>query len=194
MAAARRLTSVDVSSTVEVEAPEAAMAAGCPVDHEALAAAARAQGASKCPIDHTATAKQPAATGGCPVMHAPNGVRRSPADMVVRSVLRIKERPAGVSAQSAYAIFQRSMLISAIRCTLTYVVFPFLAPIIGAVTGVGPAIGVVIGTGAIVCDVFTIRRFFAVDHRWRWHFSAIAACIISLLLVLLVKDVAHLLG
>jgi hypothetical protein len=51
--------------------------------------------------------------------------------MVVRRVLRIRERPAGVTAASAYTAFQRSMLISAIRCTLTYVVFPFVVPAIG---------------------------------------------------------------
>ena len=119
-------------------------------------------------------------------------VERPAADQFMRRLLRIRERPAGVTTASAYSTFQKSMLISATRCTLTYVVFPFLAPLIGAVTGVGPVVGLVIGTVAIVCDIFTIRRFFAVDHRWRWHFSAIASCIIGLLAVLLVQDIAHL--
>lgn len=64
------------------------------------------------------------------------------------------------------------MLISAVRCTLTYVIFPFVAPAVGFATGVGPVVGLVIGSFAIVCDVFTIRRFFAVDHRWRWPVSS----------------------
>jgi hypothetical protein len=47
---------------------------------------------------------------------------------------------------------------------------------------------------AIVCDVFTVRRFFAADHKWRWHFSAIAVGIIALLAVLLVQDVSHIIA
>ena len=147
--------------------------------------------AGRCPVDHTALAAVDTATG-CPVQHDAAPVERSKADQVVRKLLRIQERPPGVSAATAYATFQRSMLISATRCTLTYVIFPFVLPAIGIVSGVGPILGVVIGVVAMCCDVFTIRRFFQVDHRWRWQVSAIALCVIGLLTVLLVEDIAHL--
>jgi hypothetical protein len=147
--------------------------------------------ASRCPVDHAALAASDAA-GACPVPHDAAPVQRSKADLVVRTLLRIKDRPAGVSAAQAYASFQRSMLISATRCTLTYVIFPFVLPAIGIVSGVGPLLGVVIGSVAMVCDVFTIRRFFQVDHRWRWPVSAIALAVIGLLTILLVEDVVHL--
>ncbi len=139
----------------------------------------------RCPIDHTAL------QGGCPVGATSGTAHRSRADELVRRVLRIRERPPHVTSASAYTAFQRSMLISAIRCTLTYVVFPFVLPAVGFATGVGPWLGIVIGVVAIGCDVFTIRRFFAVDHRWRWHFAAIALSVIGLLSVLLVQDVVH---
>ena len=143
----------------------------------------------RCPVAHIAAA-EPAK---CPFPHDARPVQRSRADMVVRRVLRIRERPAGATAASAYTAFQRSMLISAIRCTLTYVVFPFLLPAAGFATGVGPVFGILIGLAAMTCDVFTIRRFFAVDHKWRWHFSAVALSVIGLLSVLLVQDIVHLL-
>ena len=145
-----------------------------------------------CPIQHHAPV-EPAAPG-CPFNHEQPPVQRSKADMFVRRLLRIRERPPGVTAASAYSTFQKSMLISATRCTLTYVVFPFVLPAVGLATGVGPILGIVIGVVAMVCDVFTIRRFFSVDHKWRWHFSAIALCVIGLLAVLLVQDVIHVLG
>ncbi len=63
----------------------------------------------------------------------------------------------------------------------------------GFAAGVGPLLGILIGSFAIVCDVFTIRRFFAVDHKWRWPVSTIAFSVICLLAVLLVQDVTHLL-
>jgi hypothetical protein len=86
------------------------------------------------------------------------------------------------------------MLISGFRCTLTYIIFPIVMPLIGIAKGVGPIIGVTIGTFAIVCDVFTIRRFFAADHRYRWWFSGIALGIITLLFVLLAEDIIALFG
>lgn len=155
--------------------------AGCPFHHRASVPDSRADqtGSSHCPIPHG-----PAAT---------RTIHRTPADVFVRKLLRIRERPAGATAASAYSAFQRSMLISAIRCTLTYVVFPFVVPAVGFATGAGPVLGIIIGVVAMTCDVFTIRRFFAVDHRWRWHFSAIALSVIGLLSVLLVQDIVHLL-
>jgi hypothetical protein len=149
-----------------------------------------ADAAAKCPVDHVAMA---AAAAGCPVPHgsAKPPVQRSKADEVVRKVLRIKERPPGQSQMTAYAAFQKSMLISATRCTLTYVVFPFVLPAIGiAIQGL---VGVVVGVVAMVSDVFTIRRFFMVDHKWRWWFSGLVFGIMCLLTALLVQDMSHLL-
>ncbi len=132
-----------------------------------------------------------AQTMGCPFPHAIGGIQRSRADVVVRRLLRVRERPSGVSARSAVNAFRRSMIISTIRCTLTYLVFPFVLPALGLVTNTGVLISIAIGTLAITCDIFAIRRFFAADHRWRWHFSAIAFSVICLLAILLVKDIVH---
>lgn len=145
--------------------------------------------ASRCPIDHSAAAAP--SSDSCPVRPA-GSLPMGKADLAARRMLRIPERPAGTSAQ-AFTAFRRSMFISATRCLLTYVVFPFVLPAVGFATGVGPIVGLVIGTLAIVCDVFAIRRFHAVGHKWRWHFTAIAVGIICLLLVLLVQDIVHLL-
>ena len=155
------------------EADERAVTGGCPVDHRTMTAAPAGGAGGACPFPS-------------------RGGQRSPADMVVRKLLRIRDRPTGLSENAAYSAFQRSMLISAIRCTLTYVIFPFVLPAAGFATGVGPVLGIAIGLVAITCDVFTIRRFFSVDHRWRWHFSAIAGTVICLLLVLMVQDIIHL--
>ena len=146
--------------------------------------------AARCPVPHGLATLAP----GCPVPHGATArpVHRSKADEVVRRVLRVKERPAGVSSAAAYQAFQKSMLISATRCTLTYVIFPFVLPAVGfAAQG---AVGVLVGVLAMVCDVFTIRRFFSVDHKYRWYFSAIVFGIMCLLTALLIQDISHLAG
>jgi hypothetical protein len=114
--------------------------------------------------------------------------------MVVRKLLRIREKPTGVSSRQAVNAFRRSMIISTIRCTLTYLVFPFVLPALGLVTDTGVVISIVIGTLAITCDIFSIRRFFVADHKWRWHFSTVAFTVVCMLGILLVKDVVHMIG
>lgn len=136
----------------------------------------------------------PAAATGCPYAHGAPVVQRSNADLVVRRLLRVRERPSGVSPRQAVNAFRKSMIISTIRCTLTYLVFPFALPALGLVTDTGVVISIVIGVLAMVCDIFSIRRFFAADHKWRWHFSTVALIVICMLGILLVKDVVHMVG
>lgn len=85
-------------------------------------------------------------------------------------------------------LFSQSVLISGIRCVLTYVVFPFVAPIVGIASGIGSTIGLVVGFIAIASNVFSIRRFWRSDHRYKWPVSLLNAGIIVLLLILMVID------
>ena len=118
---------------------------------------------------------------------------RPAADVAVRRLLRIPDGPAAPEG-AAQRAFSTSILVSATRCLLTYVVLPFVAPALGLAAGVGPAIGIPVGVVAIVCNVLTIRRFWAADHRWRWAYTAISLSVIVLLTILLVEDVASLIG
>ena len=120
-------------------------------------------------------------------------VPRPAADAAMRRVLRIPDGPAAPDG-AAQRAFSTSILVSAPRCLLTYVVLPFLAPALGLAAGVGPAIGIPIGIVAIASNVLTIRRFWAADHRWRWAYTGIALTVIALLLVLMVDDVLGLVG
>lgn len=118
---------------------------------------------------------------------------RPAADVAVRRVLRIPDGPAATEG-AAQRAFSTSIAVSAVRCLLTYIVLPFVAPALGLAAGVGPALGIPIGLVAIAANVMTIRRFWAADHRWRWGYSAISLSVIALLVVLLVHDAAVLTG
>lgn len=98
------------------------------------------------------------------------------------------------SAEGAERVFSKSVLVSGIRCTLTYVIFPFVAPLIGVTSDVGAVIGVMIGVVAVVFNVLSIRRFFLADHRYKWWASAMNVAVILLLLILFVVDSQTLLG
>lgn len=115
----------------------------------------------------------------------------STADVVARAVLRIPERQTA-SADAAHRLFSTSMLLSATRCLLSYIVFPVVAPVVGTATGVSAAIGIPIAVLALVFDVRGIRRFWMANHRWRWPVSAVYVAVMALVATLLVGDIVHL--
>lgn len=116
----------------------------------------------------------------------------APADVAMRRFLRLPAAPPAERAPDAHAAFSTSILVSAVRCLLTYIVLPFVAPALGFATGVGPAVGLTIGLVAIASNVVTIRRFWRADHARRWQFTAISSTVVVLLLVLMAQDIAHL--
>ena len=54
------------------------------------------------------------------------------------------------SRSEAQRAFNTSIIVSGIRCTLAYVVLPFIAPLIGLAPGIGPLIGIPIAIVAII--------------------------------------------
>jgi hypothetical protein len=94
--------------------------------------------------------------------------------------------------QEAARVFSVSILISAVRCMLTYVVFPWVLPLLGIAGGVGPAVGVLVGVVAIVANVVSIRRFRRSGHPWRKALMALNLSVIGLLMVLVLMDVSEL--
>jgi hypothetical protein len=120
-------------------------------------------------------------------------IHTAPADLRMRRLLRLPLDAPKASEASARSLVERSLLISMVRCLLTYVVLPFVAPILGIGLGVTPIVGIVVGAVAIVANVASIRRFWRADHRYRWHYTALASVIITLLAWLIVADVVELL-
>lgn len=117
----------------------------------------------------------------------------APADLWMRRLLRLPADAPRASEASARALVERSLLISMVRCLLTYIVLPFVAPIVGVGVGVAPAVGLVVGVVAIVANVASVRRFWRADHRYRWHYTALATTIVLLLVWLVVADIIELL-
>ena len=93
-----------------------------------------------------------------------------------------------LGGEDAESVFSKSILISAVRCVLTYVMFPFVAPLVG-LTGVGPWVGIALSLVAIYFNVYSIRRFWATDHKFKKPMSALNVGVIVLVVVLLVLDV-----
>jgi len=84
------------------------------------------------------------------------------------------------------------MVVSGIRCLLAYIVLPFVTPFLSLAPGVGPILGIVIGTIAIGANVWSMRRFWRLQHPWRKQVTVIHLMVIGLLVVLVALDIAEL--
>ncbi|MEW6153568.1 MAG: hypothetical protein AB1673_06215 [Actinomycetota bacterium] len=115
----------------------------------------------------------------------------SPADEFMRRLLRAQ--PRGASSRSAENVFTASIAVSTVRCLLTYVVLPLLKPVVDLSGGVGPVLGLLLGTVSAVAILASMRRFWAATHRWRWAYTAVGGAILVILAVQAVGDVAALL-
>lgn len=125
---------------------------------------------------------------------APPAPARSRADGVMRRLLRVDDSQPRMREDELRSAFSRSILVSATRCIITYLLIPFLGPVLGLAAGVGPVIGIPIGLLAIVFNVKSMRRFWRADHRFRWHYTAIGGTVIGMLVVLIALDLAELLS
>jgi hypothetical protein len=129
----------------------------------------------------------------CPVSQQLSSSRY---DAFARKLLRVPEdRPTVRREEAAERLFSVAMVISGLRCTLSYVIVPFLLPALGlgALAGLGPEIGIPIGVAALFFDVKGIRRFWVANHKWRWQMSAIYVAVIALVLYLVIADIVQLL-
>ena len=114
----------------------------------------------------------------------------SPVDAFMRRLLRLP--PGDDPGRDAEKAFGTSLLISTVRCLLTYVLLPILKPVVDLSGGVGPVLGLLIGTVSAAAIIYSMRRFWRANHRWRWGYTVLGGGILVLLVVQAVGDVAAL--
>ncbi len=119
---------------------------------------------------------------------------RGRGDARIRRLLRVPERVAPITEAELRRGVSYSMMVSATRCLLTYIVLPFVLPALSLAAGVGPLLGLPLGVVAMAANVVTARRFWLADHRYRWPYTAFAGVILVMLAVLVVRDLSELLG
>lgn len=110
----------------------------------------------------------------------------------MRRFLLLPDDAPRATRADAQKAFQTSIAISAARCTLMYLVFPFVLPAIGLAQGWSPAIGLAIGALAVVSMYYSMRRFWRAEHPKRWWYAGLASAVFVLLVVMAVRDISDL--
>ncbi len=83
-----------------------------------------------------------------------------------------------------------AIVVSGIRCTITYLLIPIFAPFVNLIETFGAPISITLSSFAMVMAIVGIRRFWIADHRARWSYTAFMGVVLILLSVAIVIDVS----
>ena len=119
---------------------------------------------------------------------------RSPADQVMRRILGVEGDPVPGAVFDAQNKLRSSIIISGIRCIITYLLVPIVTPILGFMGTVAAPVSIALSVIAIGFGYNSLRRFWLADHRLRWRYTIFIVVVWALLVVGIVMDVIRLVG
>jgi hypothetical protein len=112
------------------------------------------------------------------------------ADRVMRRLLRIGDEVDSCALLGARRSTTAALAVSGIRCLITYIVIPVLAPFLGLLETIGAPLAIALSVFAIVMGVAGVRRFWLADHRARWAYTVFIGVVMVLLIVGIGTDLA----
>ncbi|MCC2594083.1 hypothetical protein LKO27_11765 [Tessaracoccus sp. OS52] len=118
-------------------------------------------------------------------------LRRSAADRFMRRLLRVSATDAGVVGD-AHRAFRTSLVISGVRCLVTYLVVPIAVPLISFAGFLAAPLGIALCVFAVVNGVVSVRRFWISDHRLKWVYTWFMVFVFAVLGVALYADISRL--
>ena len=112
----------------------------------------------------------------------------TPLETAMPSSSRASQAPTG-NGRCLHRQLRFSVVVSASRCMLSYVVIPALSPLVQPTVGHDPWATFPLSVVALFCDVRAIRSVWRSDHRWRRVVIAGYLVLIAGIAVLLAHDI-----
>jgi prepilin signal peptidase PulO-like enzyme (type II secretory pathway) len=108
----------------------------------------------------------------------------SAADRLARRVLRVEH-----AEPRALMPLKGSLIISAVRCVITYALIPALLPVVSGLGLVATPLSLTLSLVAAVMAVVSLRRVWMADWSGRWGYTAFIAVVLAVLAVVITIDV-----
>ncbi|MFT3796854.1 hypothetical protein [Microbacterium sp.] len=125
------------------------------------------------------------------------GIRPEPtiprADRFMRALLRVPATDKR-AARGAERAFRTAIIVSGIRCLITYLAVPILIPVAAVAGMIATPLSIALCLFAAVNGVIGVRRFWISNHRYRWMYTGFMAVVFVVLAVALVMDIGRLVG
>lgn len=96
------------------------------------------------------------------------------------------------ASPAAHRAFRISLVISGIRCLLTYLLVPLLVPIVSFAGVLAAPLGIAMCLLAYASGIAGVRRFWIADHRSKWTYTWFIAVVFVVVTVALVADITRL--
>lgn len=120
---------------------------------------------------------------------APSAPSRSATDRLARRVLLLRD-----AEPRALVDLQGSLVLSAVRCIISYVLIPVALPLVAWTGVVATPVALVLAVVAIGMATRSLRRVWQADWTHRWAYTAFIVVVVGLLAVSIVVDVNTLLA
>jgi hypothetical protein len=137
-------------------------------------------------------ADRPASVPPARPARAPEPVRFTPADQRMRRLLRVGDEVDPGALLGAQSAMSKSILVSAVRCTITYLLIPILGGTVAVLDVFGPVLSIALCLFAGFMSIRSMRRFWIANHPKRWAYTAFASVVLLALSVGVVIDVVRL--
>jgi hypothetical protein len=95
-------------------------------------------------------------------------------------------KPSPADVKRTDRLMGGSLLFVAIRCTLQYVLLPFVLPFMGLNNTISVGLSVVIDLIALGMIAFNIKRLW--NTSWRWRYLALSVVMVAIIAVFLYND------
>lgn len=95
------------------------------------------------------------------------------------------------SDEGAHRAFRVSVVISALRCLITYVAIPVLVPILSLAGWVAAPVGIGLCGIAAVNGVISVRRFWRADHPHRWTYTIFIMVVFVILAISVTTELSR---
>lgn len=101
----------------------------------------------------------------------------------IRKVDKLDEK----SVAGAHRAFRWAIVVSAVRCTITYLLVPLLIPVISIAGVLAAPLNIALCLVAGINGVISLRRFWRTDHRGKWTYT----WFISVVFLILIGTLAY---
>lgn len=94
-------------------------------------------------------------------------------------------------SKRAERAFTWSLAMSALRCVIKYIVFPFVLPVIGISGGLATGLTLLINLVAISSLILTTRRLWQINYKRKWAYLTVALGTLLFLLAFIAIDITR---
>ena len=115
----------------------------------------------------------------------------TPTDRRMRKLLRIGDQVDPGALLGAQSAMSKSILVSAVRCTITYLLIPLLGSTVALLDAFSAPLSIALCLFAGFMSVRSVRRFWIANHPRRWAYTIFASVVLVSLTIGICLDIVR---